>query len=60
MMISNHVSYLDAAVHMYFHTPSSISKIAVKNWPIIGKCAVSVGSLFVDRGDKDNKSNILE
>lgn len=51
LFIGNHISYLDIPVLMN-HVPdiSFVSKKEVKFWPLIGKAAEQVKTIFVDRG----------
>lgn len=49
ILVSNHLSYLDILVY-YACTPSTfVSKIEVKQWPILGWMAQTLEVLFLDR-----------
>ncbi|MBY0554230.1 1-acyl-sn-glycerol-3-phosphate acyltransferase [bacterium] len=55
--VGNHISFLDIVLLMAVH-PEIIflSKSEVKHWPIIGPAARRVGTLFVNRDDKSDRS----
>ncbi len=55
--VGNHFSFLDILVLMAAHPHVVfLSKVEVKNWPIIGQGAVRVGTLFVDRETRADRS----
>ena len=39
--------------------PSNLAKASVRKLPGLGIIAASVGSLFIDRGNKDSKKDIM-
>lgn len=56
IIICNHQTFLDIIINMVRQgEPSHISKVFVKQVPFIGTIATAVGSLFVDRANKENK-----
>jgi 1-acyl-sn-glycerol-3-phosphate acyltransferase len=49
LLVANHVSWIDVLV-ILAHTPARLlAKREVRDWPIIGKCAQTLGTVFVDR-----------
>ena len=55
--VGNHFSFLDILVLMAAHPKVVfLSKVEVKKWPIIGQGAVRVGTLFVDRETRADRS----
>ena len=50
LWVANHVSWLDIGVLGGVGVPRFLSKIEVKNWPIIGWLATQSGTLYIDRG----------
>lgn len=56
ILVGNHISYLDIPVLMN-HVPeiSFVSKKEVKFWPLIGKAAEKVKTIFVDRGNEKSR-----
>lgn len=58
-VISNHQTWFDILVHMYFQMPSHVAKEGTKNIPAVGACSVLYGCLFVKRDNKDSKQNMF-
>ena len=58
-VVCNHSTFADIVLHMQLQEPSSIGKASVAKIPIVGTIAKGVGSLFVDRGSKDDKKNFF-
>lgn len=58
-IVSNHQCWLDIMMHMYRQPPSHVAKAAVKKIPFVGFIADSVGCLFIDRGSKDQKKDMI-
>jgi 1-acyl-sn-glycerol-3-phosphate acyltransferase len=58
-VVSNHQCFIDVLVHMVRQPPSCVAKESVRRMPIIGPCAVAVGVLFFDRGDKRASKDLL-
>ena len=49
LLVANHVSWLDVIV-ILAHAPASIlGKREVRSWPLIGRLAATLGTVFVDR-----------
>jgi 1-acyl-sn-glycerol-3-phosphate acyltransferase len=58
--VGNHSSWADVLVQMYHQPPSFVSKDSVLKIPFIGKIAEICGSLFLSRGSKDSRKDILK
>lgn len=59
MMVSNHVSWIDIAVFAATTEVHFLSKIEVRDWPLIGWLAEVAGTLFIKRGG-DNTGGVIE
>lgn len=49
LLVANHLSYLDIALLQSRHDCTFVSMADVKDWPVMGRMAREVGTLFVDR-----------
>jgi 1-acyl-sn-glycerol-3-phosphate acyltransferase len=49
VLISNHVSYIDAPALLTLTPATAIAKQEIDRWPIVGTAARSLGVVFVDR-----------
>jgi 1-acyl-sn-glycerol-3-phosphate acyltransferase len=56
----NHRSHLDIPVVMSLFDCSMLSKAEVAQWPVIGIAAKAVGTIFVQREDRNSRSASLE
>jgi 1-acyl-sn-glycerol-3-phosphate acyltransferase len=59
LLVSNHVSYLDALVLAGLVPAVPVAKLEVSRWPLIGGVARRHGVLFVDRGDAGSGARVL-
>ena len=50
LIVSNHISWLDILVIGSTIPSCFLSKVEVKNWPIIGKLTMRYGTIFINRG----------
>ena len=57
--ICNHVSFIEILLAMTFFGTGFMSKASVKDVPLFGSIAISLQSLFVERGDKENRQLML-
>lgn len=57
MLVSNHSSWLDIFVTNAVQAVRFVSKSEVRDWPVLGVLVTSVGTLYVERG---NRSKIGE
>ena len=58
--ISNHTSWIDILVFMSLIGSGFVAKKDVKNYPLIGFIAQCIGSIFVDREDKNSVVETLK
>ncbi len=52
LLVANHVSWLDILVLLAAAPPSPVrlvAKVEVRGWPVIGRFAALVGTIFIDR-----------
>ena len=59
-VVAPHFSLLDPFVMTYLEMPCSVSKLAVSYLPIVGKIAVAMRTIFVDRKDPDSKHKCVD
>ena len=57
--ICNHTSWLDILIFMSLIGPGFLSKKDVKDYPLVGLIAECLGSVFVDRDDKNSTGDSL-
>ena len=58
--VVNHSAWVDILILMQMQAPSFIAKSTVRQVPFVGKIAEIVGSLFIDRGDKDKRAALVD
>ena len=58
-IVSNHQAWLDIMMHMNRQPPSHVAKASIKKVPFIGYIADYCGCLFIDRGSKDQKKDMI-
>ena len=58
-IVTNHSSWMDILIHMIRQPPSHVSKVSVRKIPGVGKIAEAVGCLFLDRGDNNQKKDMV-
>lgn len=51
-LVSNHLSYIDIPLYYYCLKTTFVAKAEVKNWPVVGLMARSIGIIFIDRNRK--------
>lgn len=51
-LVSNHLSYVDIIVLLKTLDTTIVSKSEVKDWPVVGLIARSIGIVFIDRKNK--------
>jgi len=52
LLVSNHLGYIDILLLAACTRVVFVSKKEVANWPLLGRMANSVGTIFIDRGSK--------
>jgi 1-acyl-sn-glycerol-3-phosphate acyltransferase len=50
LVVANHVSWLDAVVLAAYLPARPLAKTEVRDWPVVGRLAVAMGTVFIDRG----------
>jgi 1-acyl-sn-glycerol-3-phosphate acyltransferase len=59
MFVMNHRSMLDIFVDLAFVQANIVSRADLSRWPVIGIAARKVGTLFVDRSDKQSGAAVI-
>src|SRR5687768_9531690 len=59
MFLMNHRSGLDIPITLAFVEATILSRADLAGWPVIGVAARRVGTLFVDRSDKNSGAAII-
>jgi 1-acyl-sn-glycerol-3-phosphate acyltransferase len=59
IFVMNHRSMLDIFVNLAFVEANIVSRADLSSWPVIGVAARKVGTLFVDRKDKQSGSAVI-
>lgn len=57
-VVSNHVSHFDILVLTSLYPTSLVGKKEILSWPLLGQLAWLVGTVFVDRGDRNKTSEV--
>lgn len=57
-VVSNHVSHFDVLVLTSLYPTSLVGKKEILKWPLVGQIAWLIGTVFVDRGDR-NKTSLV-
>jgi 1-acyl-sn-glycerol-3-phosphate acyltransferase len=50
LFVSNHITWLDISILGSLIPTHFLSKVEVKNWPVIGYLATRAGTLYIERG----------
>jgi 1-acyl-sn-glycerol-3-phosphate acyltransferase len=59
-VIGNHVSHFDILALTSLYPTSLVGKKEILRWPLIGQLAWLIGTVFVDRGDRDKTSAVAD
>lgn len=59
LVVSNHRSGLDVALMLRLFGGRLVARGDIKNWPLLGQAAESVGTLFVDRNEASSGAAIV-
>jgi len=59
LFVMNHRSMLDIFVNLAFVEANIVSRADLSGWPVIGLAARRVGTLFVDRKNKQSGANVI-
>lgn len=49
LVVANHVSWLDVLVLLAYLPARMLAKREVRTWPVVGRIAVAMGTVFIDR-----------
>ena len=52
LWVANHVSWIDIFILNSWRATSFIAKQEIRNWPVIGWLVARVGTVFIDRGQR--------
>lgn len=58
MWAANHVSWIDIFILNSCRTTCFIAKSEIRNWPVIGWLVASVGTVFIERGQRHAISRV--
>ena len=58
LVVANHISWLDIVALHALKPMWLVSKAEVKGWPLIGRLAAAVGTLFIQRGDTQSRAKV--
>lgn len=58
MWVANHVSWIDIFILNSCRTTSFIAKSEIRSWPVIGWLVASVGTIFIERGQRHAISRV--
>ncbi|MBK1780830.1 1-acyl-sn-glycerol-3-phosphate acyltransferase [Advenella sp. WQ 585] len=58
MWVANHVSWIDIFILNSCRTTSFIAKSEIRKWPVIGWLVASVGTIFIERGQRHAISRV--
>lgn len=60
LVTANHVSWLDiAAIHAVIPESRFVSKADIQHWPLVGKLATAVGTLYIERASKRDALRVV-
>ncbi len=59
-VIANHVSHFDILVLTSLYPTSLVAKKEILSWPLIGQLAWLIGTVFVDRQNRDATASVAE
>jgi len=57
LYVSNHRSLLDPVIIRHYVTAMSVAKAEISKYPVLGKSVAQTGIVFVNRSDKNSRSN---
>lgn len=58
--VCNHISHFDVLVISSLYPTSLVSKKEIRRWPLIGILAAAIGTVFVDRGDRNKTKDTVK
>jgi len=60
LVVCNHLSYLDVLILSAAMPCFFVAKIEIGGWPLFGKAARNVGTIFLDRSSQDSAMSVAE
>jgi 1-acyl-sn-glycerol-3-phosphate acyltransferase len=60
LVVCNHLSYLDVLILSAAMPCFFVAKMEIGGWPIFGKAARNVGTIFLDRSSQDSAMSVAE
>lgn len=60
LLVSNHLSYLDAAIYAAAFPCTMVAKAELSHWPVFGMMARASGTMFVDRSSRASAVAVTE
>lgn len=58
LVAANHISWLDIVALHALRPMWLVSKAEVRRWPLIGRLAAAVGTVFIQRGDSHSRAKV--
>ncbi|RFA30370.1 hypothetical protein CAI21_07155 [Alkalilimnicola ehrlichii] len=60
LVVANHISWLDIPVFAAYWPLAFLSKSEVRRWPLVGGVASGLGTLYIERGERDGAARAAE
>lgn len=60
LLVGNHISYVDIPLMMRYMPAAFVAKKQLASWPIFGTAMKLVGTVFVDRDNKESRRKVGE
>jgi lyso-ornithine lipid O-acyltransferase len=60
LVVCNHLSYLDVLILSAAMPCFFVAKMEIGGWPLFGKAARNVGTIFLDRSSRDSAMSVAE
>ena len=58
LVVTNHISWFDIPLLHALEPMWLVSKDSIRNWPLIGRVARAVGTIFIARGNEDSRRRV--
>lgn len=60
LLVSNHVSWIDALIIQAMQPSIFVAKDEIKNWPVVGAIAIACGVIFVKRSSASSARQMVD
>jgi 1-acyl-sn-glycerol-3-phosphate acyltransferase len=60
LVVCNHLSYLDVLILSAVMPCFFVAKMEISGWPLFGKAARNVGTIFLDRSSQESATSVAE